>query len=80
VRVPARRLLAMGDGRRAAGRAESNVVGPKKPGALPDAAVTSADFLTVIPQSPSLVLATYRPEYEGAWLGCTVLKPSPSRR
>jgi class 3 adenylate cyclase len=25
-----------------------------------------ADFLTVIPQTPSLVLATYRPEYEGA--------------
>jgi len=25
-----------------------------------------ADFLTVIPQAPSLVLATYRPEYEGA--------------
>jgi len=25
-----------------------------------------ADFLTVIPQTPSLVLATYRPEYHGA--------------
>jgi class 3 adenylate cyclase len=25
-----------------------------------------ADFLTVIPQTPSLVLSTYRPEYEGA--------------
>ena len=25
-----------------------------------------ADFLTVIPQTPALVLATYRPEYEGA--------------
>jgi adenylate cyclase len=25
-----------------------------------------ADFLTVIPQTPSLVLITYRPEYEGA--------------
>ena len=25
-----------------------------------------ADFLTVIPQTPSLVLPTYRPEYEGA--------------
>src|SRR6201993_1229208 len=25
-----------------------------------------ADFLTVIPQTPSVVLATYRPEYEGA--------------
>ena len=24
------------------------------------------DFLTVIPQTPSLVLVTYRPEYEGA--------------
>ena len=26
----------------------------------------TADFLTVIPQTPSLVLVTYRPEYEGA--------------
>ena len=25
-----------------------------------------ADFLTVIPQTPSMVLITYRPEYEGA--------------
>ena len=25
-----------------------------------------ADFLTVIPQTPSVVLITYRPEYEGA--------------
>ena len=25
-----------------------------------------ADFLTVIPQTPSLVLVTYRPEYRGA--------------
>jgi predicted ATPase len=25
-----------------------------------------ADFMTVIPQTPSLVLVTYRPEYEGA--------------
>ena len=25
-----------------------------------------ADFLTVIPQTPSLVLVSYRPEYEGA--------------
>ena len=24
-----------------------------------------ADFLTVIPQTPSLVLVTYRPEYRG---------------
>ncbi len=28
-----------------------------------------ADFLTVIPQTPSLVLLTYRPEYEGALAG-----------
>ena len=25
-----------------------------------------AEFLTVIPQTPSLVLVTYRPEYQGA--------------
>ena len=25
-----------------------------------------AEFLTVIPQTPSLVLITYRPEYQGA--------------
>ena len=25
-----------------------------------------ADFFTVIPQTPSLVLVTYRPEYDGA--------------
>ena len=25
-----------------------------------------ADFLTVIPQTHSMVLVTYRPEYEGA--------------
>ena len=25
-----------------------------------------ADFLTVIPRTPSMVLITYRPEYEGA--------------
>ena len=25
-----------------------------------------ADFFTVIPQTPSMVLITYRPEYEGA--------------
>ena len=32
-----------------------------------------ADFLTVIPQTPSLVLITYRPEYQrGAQRGCTV--------
>ena len=35
-----------------------------------------ADFLTVIPQTPSLVLVTYRPEYRGrAERGCTVRKP-----
>ena len=39
-----------------------------------------ADFVMVIPQTPSLVLVTYRPEYEGRWLGCTVLKPSRLRR
>ena len=39
-----------------------------------------ADFPTVIPQTPSLVLVTYRPEYEGALAGCTVLRPSPLRR
>ena len=40
-----------------------------------------AEFLTVIPQTPSLVLATYRPEYAGALSsGGTVLRPSPLRR
>ena len=39
-----------------------------------------ADFLTVIPQTPSLVLPTYRPEYAGALARVTVLKPSPLRR
>ena len=40
-----------------------------------------AEFLTVIPQTPSLVLVTYRPEYRGsAERGCMVLKPSPLRR
>ena len=34
-----------------------------------------ADFLTVIPQTPSLVIVTYRPEYEGALTGCTLPKP-----
>ena len=35
-----------------------------------------ADFLTVIPQTPSLVLVTYRPEYRGRVdAGCTVLRP-----
>ena len=29
-----------------------------------------ADFLTVIPQTPSLVLITYRPEYHGALARC----------
>ena len=39
-----------------------------------------AGFLTVIPQTPSLVLVTYRPEYEGRWLGCTVRRQSLWRR
>ena len=40
-----------------------------------------ADFFTVIPQTPSLVLITYRPEYRGRIdAGCTVRKPSPLRR
>ena len=35
-----------------------------------------AEFLTVIPQTPSLVLVTYRPEYRGGVEpGGTVLKP-----
>ena len=35
-----------------------------------------ADFFTVIPQTPSLVLVTYRPEYRGSSdAGGTVLKP-----
>ena len=38
------------------------------------------DFFTVIPQSPSLMLVTYRPEYQGALAGWTVLKPSSLRR
>ena len=39
-----------------------------------------ADFLTVIPQTPSLVLATYRPEYEGAlaWVhGAQIIALAP---
>ena len=35
-----------------------------------------ADFLTVIPQTPSLVLVTYRPEYRGALARVQVLRPS----
>ena len=35
-----------------------------------------AEFLTVIPQTPSLVLVTYRPEYRGSVEpGCTVFRP-----
>ena len=37
------------------------------------------EFFTVIPQTPSLVLLTYRPEYQGALNRVTVLKPSPLR-
>ena len=33
------------------------------------------DFFTVIPQTPSLVLVTYRPEYRGALTGWPVPKP-----
>ena len=39
-----------------------------------------ADFLTVIPQTPSLVLITYRPEYRGCaqpGAGCTDASPWP---
>ena len=36
-----------------------------------------ADFLTVIPQTPSLVLITYRPEYQGALRGCRCANHSP---
>ena len=39
-----------------------------------------AEFLTVIPQTPSLVLVTYRPEYRGALSRVPVLRPSPLRR
>ena len=35
-----------------------------------------ADFFTVIPQTPSLVLVTYRPEYRGRCSrGCPVRRP-----
>ena len=34
-----------------------------------------AEFLTVIPQTPSLVLVTYRPEYRGALTRVAVLRP-----
>ena len=40
-----------------------------------------ADFFAVIPQSPSIVLLTYRPEYRGALSsGCLVPRPSLLRR
>ena len=40
-----------------------------------------ADFVTVIPQTPSLVLVTYRPEYRGRVdPGAPVHRPSPLRR
>ena len=40
-----------------------------------------ADFLTVIPQTPSLVLITYRPEYDGALsAGARCSDASPLRR
>ena len=42
-----------------------------------------ADFLTVIPQTPSLVIVTYRPEYRGALaqvLGRTNHSPSATER
>ena len=39
-----------------------------------------ADFLAVIPQTPSLVIVTYRPEYHGALAGWPVHKPQPLLR
>ena len=40
-----------------------------------------AEFLTVIPQTPSLVLVTLPSRVSRAhWRGCTVRKPSPLRR
>ena len=40
-----------------------------------------AEFLTVIPQTPSLVLVTYRPEYRGRVdPGAPAPRPSPLRR
>ena len=39
-----------------------------------------AEFFTVIPQTPSLVLLTYRPEYRGPLTQLAVPKPSPLRR
>jgi class 3 adenylate cyclase len=39
-----------------------------------------ADFVRVIPQTPSLVLITYRPEYEGALAGVHGVRPSRLRR
>ena len=38
-----------------------------------------ADFLAVIPQTPSLVLITYRPEYQGALARSPGRRPSPWR-
>jgi predicted ATPase len=39
-----------------------------------------ADFLSVIPQTPSLVLLTYPPSTRERWRGCTVRRRSPLRR
>ena len=39
-----------------------------------------ADFFTVIPQTPSLVLITYRPEYHGVLTRVLGRRPSPLRR
>ncbi len=40
-----------------------------------------AEFVTVIPQTPSLVLITYRPEYRGrVERGWPVPRPLPLRR
>ena len=38
------------------------------------------DFLTVIPQTPSLVLVTYRPEYHGALTRVAGAHSMPLRR
>ena len=39
-----------------------------------------AEFLAVIPQTPSLVLITYRPEYQGALAVSPALRRLPLRR
>ena len=39
-----------------------------------------ADFVAVIPQTHSMVLITYRPEYHGAWRMSPARRPSPWRR